>query len=84
MQSSIAGFWLGGVAASYQSWKSILNEYFVGLQEYALTGEEKKLKQTTNTDQGMPYMSQHLIEALGSTSTPQERAVNMNRYVVPD
>lgn len=84
MESSTAGFWLGGVAAAFQSWKSILENYFTGVRDYALTGSEEKLKTTTNTDQGAPYMARALAENLAGTMTPQERAVNMPRYVVPD
>ncbi len=84
MQSTIAGFWLGGVAAAYQSWQSLLEQYLHGLREYVLTGSEEKLKTTTNTDQGAPYMSRHLLAAMSAASRPQDRAQNIERYVVPD
>lgn len=85
MKSTIAGYWLGGVAAAYQSWQSLVEQYLYGLREYALTGSEEKLKTTTNTDQGAPYMSRHLIDAKASANRPQDRAVkDLTRYVVPD
>lgn len=85
MQSTIAGFWLGGVAAAYQSWQSLLEQYFYGLRDYALNGSEEKLKTTTNTDQGAPYMSRHLKDAQTSASRPQDRALkDLPRYTVPD
>ncbi|WP_315127221.1 terminase gpA endonuclease subunit [Comamonas antarctica] len=83
--SSIAGYWLGGVAATYQSWTSIVEQYLLGLAEYARTGSEEKLKQTTNTDQGMPYMPRHLVEVRDTTTSPRERAeVGLQRYVAPE
>lgn len=84
MESKIAGFWLGGVAAAFQSWASILENYLIGVREYALTGSEEKLKTTTNTDQGMPYMARALAENMTGGATPQERAVNVPRHIVPD
>ena len=85
LESTIRGFWLGGVAAFKQSWESIVTQYLYGLQEYALTGSEEKLKQTTNTDQGMPYMSRHLAEATGNMSSPRDRAEkDLKRYVAPE
>lgn len=85
LESTIRGFWLGGVAAFKQSWESIVTQYLYGLQDYALTGSEEKLKQTTNTDQGMPYMPRHLAEASTGLSTPRERAeVGLQRYVAPE
>jgi phage terminase large subunit GpA-like protein len=85
LNSTIVGYWLGGVAATYQSWKSLISRYLQGLKEYALTGSEETLKTTVNTDQGIPYMSRHLMEAKASqTRSPQERAEGkMQRYVVP-
>jgi phage terminase large subunit GpA-like protein len=40
MDSTIAGFWIGGVAAAYQSWDSLLNKHLQGLREYAMTGSK--------------------------------------------
>ena len=85
MTSTIRGYWLGGVAAAYQSWESIVAQHLYGLREYALTGSEEKLKQTTNTDQGMPYMPRHIAEAKGTGVTPRDRAEkDLARYVAPE
>jgi phage terminase large subunit GpA-like protein len=85
MHSTIAGYWMGGVAAAYQSWQSIVEQYLYGLRDYALNGSEEKLKTTTNTDQGAPYMSRHLAEAQSGINRPQDRAeLDLERYVVPD
>lgn len=84
MSSSIAGYWLGGVAAAYQRWDSLVERYMQGLREYAMTGQEQTLKVTVNTDQGMPYMSRHLIELSQRRAAPEERGSDLKRYVVPE
>lgn len=84
MTSSIASYWLGGVAAAYQPWKSLVMRYLQGLREYALSGSELTLKTTVNTDQGMPYMSMLLSEAARSARKPEDRGEDtVTRYVVP-
>ena len=81
--SKIAGYWLGGCAAAYLSWQSMVQKYLSAVLEYALTGSELPLQTTTNTDQGAPYMSRHLADA----SERHARALyepGLQRYVVPD
>lgn len=82
--ASIAGFWLGGVAAAYQKWSSLVERYLQGLREYALNGSEEVLKTTVNTDQGLPYTPRHLVESQKRTSAPEDRGnTDLQRYVVP-
>lgn len=84
MTSTIAGYWLGGVAAAYQSWKSLIMRHLQGLREFALSGSEETLKTTCNTDQGRPYLSRHLVNAARGTTGPADRKEKaMERYVVP-
>ncbi len=84
-RTNIAGYWLGGVAAAYQSWHSLVMRYLQGLREYALSGSELSLQNTVNTDQGMPYMSRLLAEASKKTAGPEDRKErDMDRYIVPD
>lgn len=83
MESSIRGYWMGGVAAAFQNWKSIVEQYLLGVRDFALTGSEEKLKNTTNVDQGAPHMSRHLAAALGAKTTPESRAEEAPRHVVP-
>jgi phage terminase large subunit GpA-like protein len=84
IESTRAGYWLGGVAATYQSWHSIVLRYLQGLRDYALTGEEEGLKVTTNTDQGMPYTSRALLAAARNASGPEDRKEkSLERYVCP-
>jgi phage terminase large subunit GpA-like protein len=80
-KSNIAGFWLGGVAAAYQNWHSLVLRHLQGLREYAMSGSEKTLKATVNTDQGMPYMPRHLVE-VRENSGGQDLA-DIERYQVP-
>lgn len=54
----IASYWLGGVAAAYQPWPSILQRYLQAVQTYVRTGDEEPLRTTTNTDQGAAYLPQ--------------------------
>jgi phage terminase large subunit GpA-like protein len=83
--STIAGYWMGGVAATYQSWKSLVMRHLQGLREYALSGSELALQNTVNTDQGMPYLSRIMVEAARNGTGPQDRAEkDMQRYLVPD
>lgn len=82
--STTAGFWLGGVAAAYQKWQSLVERYLQGLAEYAMTGSEETLKTTVNTDQGMPYLSRHLAEASSRSKSIEETTnAELVRRVVP-
>lgn len=83
--SSVAGFWLGGVAATYVSWENLILKYLQALQDYALTGSELTLQTTINTDQGMPYMSRLLTNASRTATDPAGRKeTGLLRFVVPD
>jgi phage terminase large subunit GpA-like protein len=80
--SSIAGFWLGGVAAAYQSWESIILGHLQGLREYVMSGSDRTLKSKINTDQAMPYIPRGLIESTGDQA--ESRQVALERFHVPD
>lgn len=83
--STIAGYWLGGVAATYQNWRSLILRHLQGLRDYALTGSEERLKTTANTDQGVPYMSRLLLNAKLNAMDPEARKdKSLKRYVVPE
>lgn len=81
--STIAGYWLGGCAAAYQNWKSLVMRHLQGLREYALTGSELTLKTTVNTDQGMPYLPRSLVEASKNGGQVRQDEA-MQRFVVPE
>jgi phage terminase large subunit GpA-like protein len=55
-RTTIASYWLGGVAAAYQTWPSIVHKYLTAVLTFVRTGDEQPLKTTTNTDQGAPYL----------------------------
>lgn len=82
VQSSVASYWLGGVAATYQKWDSLVLRYLQGLREYAMTGSVQTLKSTVNTDQGMPFLSPAL--AADGEAGPEARVESgLARYTVP-
>lgn len=85
LTSTIAGYWLGGVAAAFQPWHSIVTRYLQALRQYATSGMEEALKNTFNVDQGLPYISRHLVEAGMTDTKPEDRAdTKLERYVVPE
>ncbi len=67
-QARIASYWLGGVAASYQSWESLIERYLQALRTFATTGEERPLKTTHNVDGAINYVPM----AARSASDPNE------------
>lgn len=83
IESSIAGYWLGGCAAAYQTWRSLVLRHLQGLRDYALTGQELTLKVTVNTDQGMPYLPRSLKESSKGGGLVRKDE-SLQRYVVPD
>lgn len=83
--SSIAGFWMGGAAATYIPWKTLIQKHLQALLEYELNGSELELQTTANTDQGVPYLSRHLVKAGKLGEGPEDRQeAALKRYVVPD
>lgn len=67
-RSSIVSYWLGGVAAAYQTWPSIVYSYLSAVAAYVRTGDEGPLTKTVNTDQGAPYMPR----AASKRRTPED------------
>ena len=80
--SSIASFWLGGIAAKFQTWQSLLEKEFAALLHFASTGEEEKLKATRNTDQGIPYIPVGASEKM-TASELEKRADEYELRVIP-
>ncbi len=54
-RTSIASFWLRGVAAGFASWRGLVEAYLNANDEYARTGSEEALKKFYNNDLGEPY-----------------------------
>lgn len=67
-RTTTASYWLGGVAAAYQTWPSIVHEYLTAVLTYVRTGDEGPLKKTTNTDQGAPYLPRSAVERRSADS----------------
>lgn len=82
--SSIASYWLGGVAATYVSWETLLRKHLQALADFAMNGSEQAWQTTVNTDQGAPYMSRHLAEAAAAAEKGLKTEADLARYVVPD
>ncbi|MFD2112033.1 terminase gpA endonuclease subunit [Thiorhodococcus fuscus] len=80
--ASIAGYWLGGVAAAYQSWQSLLENYLQGVRELELTGKEETLEAKTYVDQAMPYLSVSARKA-GDIDHIDARQEDYPRYIIP-
>lgn len=82
--SPIAGYWLGGAAAAYVPWETLVRKYLQAVLDYALTGNELMLQTTTNTDQGAPYASRLVADAATDAATSKRFDADLERYVVPD
>jgi phage terminase large subunit GpA-like protein len=82
--SEIASYWLGGVAAAYQRWFALIERHLRGLYEFSMTGSELPLQTTANTDQGVPYLSQHLRDAASAAARSRTVEADLPRYVVPE
>jgi phage terminase large subunit GpA-like protein len=82
IRSRTASFWLGGVAAAYQSWESLVERYLQAVKTFAMTGEERPLKATTNVDQAMPYLPM-AARAETNPTDMQDRAEDWEMGTVP-
>ena len=82
LSGAIASFWLGGVAASYQDWDTIVVRYLQSLREYVLSGSDFTLKATINTNQAMPYLPRDLKG--GASDRIGDRVEDIPRFYVPD
>lgn len=82
--STIASFWLSGIAAAYIGWETLINKYLQALLEYRLTGIELPLQTTINTDQGLPYISRQILEQARDVPLKERKNDELERYVCPD
>lgn len=56
LRTRIASLWMGGVAAAYQPWSSLVERYLQAVKAYATNGDTKALKTTVNVDQAMAFL----------------------------
>lgn len=81
-RSDIASFWLKGPAAALAMWKTLVINYLLAMQEYESTQNDRPLKTTINTDQGLPYIA----PSMKSARTPEDlmdRAEELGDQLVP-
>lgn len=81
-RTTIASFWLKGVAAAFSDWKTLVFNYLSAEEDYQRTGTEENLKTTVNTDQGKAYVP----KSMASTRVPEElkaRAKDLGFKTVP-
>jgi len=69
-RSTIASFWLNGMAAAFTSWPQLVRTYITAEEEYASNQSEEMLKKFYNTDLGEPY----LPKAVGEDRLPEHLA----------
>lgn len=67
-RTTIASFWLKGVAAAFSDWKTLVFNFLSAERDYDKTGNEENLKTTVNTDQGKAYTP----KSMSSDRVPEE------------
>lgn len=80
--TAIVSYWLGGVAATYQRWDSIISKYLQAIASYKRTGDEAPIKFTVNTDQAAAYLPRS-IATKRSPDSLLGRVEEWPRGVVP-
>jgi len=81
-RSDIASFWLKGPAAAFAQWKTLVINYLLAMEEFVSNGNDRPLKTTINTDQGVPYLPPHVSD-VRSAEDLMERGKNLGDRVVP-
>lgn len=79
-RSSIASFWMNGVAASFTTWKKLVETYLIALQQYEQTGDEEALKKFYNTDLAEVYIPR----SLESERIPEHLKARAEKYCEED
>jgi phage terminase large subunit GpA-like protein len=81
-RTNIWSGWLGGCAASFQRWDSIVRNYLQGVLTYVRTSDESSMRLSTTSDSAAPYLPQ----AVRKHRAPGElvkRAESWPREAVP-
>lgn len=88
-RTSIASFWLNGVAAVFTNWKKLVAQYLDAEDEFERTGSQEALRKFYNNDLGEPYYEKgsqevRLPETLKARAEPlREQHVPANvRFLV--
>lgn len=83
IDSKTTSYYLGGCAAAFQSWESLIERLLQGLKAYATTSDEKALKATYNVDGAIPYVPWS-ARSDNDPSAMQARAESWPMGVVPE
>lgn len=81
-RSSIASFWLKGVAAAFVTWATLVENFLTATEEYERTGSEDALQKFYNTDLALVYVP----KALARVRIPEDiraKAYDLGKKVVP-
>ena len=79
-RSSIGSFWLKGVAASFVSWKQLVETYLVAEREFQNNGDEEALKKFYNTDLAEVYIP----KSAESSRLPEHLKARAEKFCEPD
>lgn len=83
VRTSIASFWLRGVAAAFVSWPKLYEIYLTAYDEYERTGSEEALKKFYNNDLGEPYYPKS-TEGVRLPEVLKAREEPLGERVVPE
>lgn len=81
-RTSIASFWLNGVAAAFTNWKKLLTLYLDAEDEFERTASQEALRKFYNNDLGEPYREKGSDE-LRLPETLKARAEPLRERHVP-
>jgi phage terminase large subunit GpA-like protein len=80
VRSSTASFWLNGVAASFTTWKKLVETYLTALREFEQTNSEESLKKFYNTDLAEVYIP----KSLEHERIPEHLKARAEKFCEPD
>jgi phage terminase large subunit GpA-like protein len=80
-RTTIASFWMNGVAAIFTTWKKLVTMYLDAIDDYERTGAEEALTKFYNNDLGEPYYPKSL-ENLRLPEVLKSRAVRVPEHEV--
>lgn len=83
VRSTIASFWLNGIAAAFTTWTNLVVSYLNANNEYEKTGSEDSLAKFFNTDLGLPYLPRK-VESDLLPEVLKARAESMTLEDMPD
>lgn len=89
-RTTIASFWLNGVAATFTNWKKLVTAYLDAMDGFTRTKSEDALKKFYNNDLGEPYVPRSMTEirqpetlkARAERGLPERRVPTGVRFLV--